>query len=99
MKDKQTLIILSPGFPKNEEDSTCLPAQQAFVLALKKNFPLLKIIVIAFEYPFSRSVYLWNGIEVISFNGWKKRKISKLLLWRDIKKSLKKIKNENNLIG
>jgi len=46
MKDKQTLIILSPGFAANEEDTTCLPAQQSFILTLKKNFPSLNIIVI-----------------------------------------------------
>jgi glycosyltransferase involved in cell wall biosynthesis len=98
-KDKQTLIILSPGFPASEEDTTCLPAQQLFVQTLKKKFPSLNIIVIAFEYPFSRSEYMWNKIKVISFNGWKKSRIVKLFLWRDINKTLKKIKDENNIIG
>ena len=37
--DQKTLIILSPGFAKDEADTTCLPAQQVFIKALNKNFP------------------------------------------------------------
>ena len=41
--DAKTLIILSPGFPKDESDTACLPSQQIFVRALNKNFPSLRI--------------------------------------------------------
>ena len=36
-KDKKTLVILTPGFPKDEADSTCLPMQQQLIRALKVN--------------------------------------------------------------
>ena len=53
--DPKTLVILSPGFPKDEADTTCLPAHQVFIKSLNKNFPSLKIIILSFQYPFSTS--------------------------------------------
>src|SRR5579871_312584 len=98
MKNK-ALIILSPGFPADETDSTCLPSQQLFVKELNKNFPSLKIIVLAFQYPFLKSSYEWNGNSVISFGGRSKGKLKRLVLWRNIWEKLKKIKTENDIVG
>src|SRR6516162_827020 len=94
-----TLLILSPGFPKDEEDSTCLPAQQALVRALNKNFPQLKIIIFVLEYPFTELSYRWHQNLVIPFNGWKKGRIGKLRIWFRIWKRLLRIKKENHVIG
>lgn len=41
-KDKKTLVILTPGFAKDETDSTCLPLQQQLVKTLKEINPQLK---------------------------------------------------------
>lgn len=65
----KALIILTPGFPENEGDSTCIPPQQVFVKALKQVDPELKIIVLTFKYPFFSAEYNWNGVKVISFGG------------------------------
>ena len=97
--DHPTLLILTPGFPADENDSTCVPAQQLFVKVLKDNFPSLNIIVLSFQYPFSAGEYLWNGIRVISFGGGEKGKFYRLLLWLRVWRTLKKIKRENNVIG
>ncbi|MDB5148608.1 MAG: hypothetical protein JWQ57_2628, partial [Mucilaginibacter sp.] len=66
MKHK-TLIILTPGFPEHEGDSTCIPPQQVFVKALKETQPELNIVVLTFQYPFFSGEYQWHGIRVISF--------------------------------
>ncbi len=99
IQTKETVLILSPGFPANEEDNTCLPAQQLFVKALKKNFPFLKIIIIAFQYPFFSSDYKWNDTEVTSFGGKNKPMLQRFFLWKRIWKRMEKIKNENKIIG
>ena len=100
MKDQQpTLILISPGFAKDENDTTCLPAQQALVLALNKNYPDLSIIILALEYPFSKTTYQWKGNTVISFNAWKKSSVKKLFIARSVWKTLDKIKREQNVIG
>ena len=99
MINKPTLIILSPGFPKDEQDTTCLPAQQSFVKALNKNFSSLNIIILAFQYPFVSKKYKWFGNDVISFNGSNKRLPLRLFLWLRIYKALKKLKKQEYMIG
>jgi hypothetical protein len=97
--ETKTLIILTPGFPVNEADTTCIPPQQIFVKALKKTDPSLNIIVLAFQYPFVAKKYKWHGIEVISFNGRNKGKLHRAIVWRQVWQTLKKIKRENNVTG
>ena len=98
-KESKTLIILSPGFPKDESDSTCLPFLQQFVMELKMQFPRLQVVVLAFEYPFVRRSYLWNSTRVFPFNGWKKGKIVKFFTWQLILSKMRKIRNENEVVG
>lgn len=96
----QTLIILSPGFPENEADTTCLPPKQVFVKSLNKNFPSLNILILSFQYPYTNIIYKWNGNTVIPFNGKKfSGKFKRVFLWIRIWKTRKLLKNENNIIG
>ncbi|MEP6750408.1 MAG: glycosyltransferase [Bacteroidota bacterium] len=97
--DNKTLIVLTPGFPANEADSTCLPFPQLFVKTFKQLNPSVKIIVVAFQYPFAISDYEWNGVAVIAFNGRNRGKINRLLLWKTIWKKLSAIIKENNVAG
>jgi len=94
-----TLVILSPGFPENEADSTCVPAQQVFVRNLKKNFPGLNIIVLAFQYPFISSEYQWNGVKVIAFGGKNRGGIFRVFNWIQVWFTLKKLNRQYQLIG
>jgi glycosyltransferase involved in cell wall biosynthesis len=98
-RDNKTLIILTPGFPANEADSTCLPFPQLFVKTLKQLNPSLEIIVLAFQYPFTKSVYEWHGVTVIAFNGQNKGKINRLLVWKAAWKKLNTIVKEKNVTG
>lgn len=99
MHKPQTLIILSPGFAADEADTTCLPAQQVFIRAVQKNYPVLNIIVLAFQYPFVAFEYKWNNIQVISFGGHNKTKLHRLMLWYKVWKRLKQLRGENNVTG
>lgn len=99
MKRNKTLVILSPGFPENEADSTCLPAQQALVKALNFNFPALNIIILAFEYPFTSSTYQWHSNTVVSIGGKNSRKFRRLHTWWKVWQQLKKIRKENDVMG
>jgi glycosyltransferase involved in cell wall biosynthesis len=99
MNPQNTLIILSPGFAANEEDTTCLPAQQVFVKALNRNFPSLQIIILAFQFPRVKKRYKWFGNDVISFNGADRRKFFRVLLWIRVHRVLKKLNRQNNIIG
>jgi glycosyltransferase involved in cell wall biosynthesis len=94
-----TLIILIPGFPADEQDSTCLPFPQAFVRNLKILNPALSIKVLAFQYPFFESLYEWHGVEVQAFNGGNRGGFSHLLLWKKIRRSVKEIFQKEQVMG
>jgi hypothetical protein len=88
MNKPKALVILTPGFPADETDTACLPAQQVFVRALNRNYPGVRIILLAFTYPFRQDSYEWHGNTVIAFNGWKDGWSNKLrtsvAVWRKL---------------
>ena len=96
---KKTLVILTPGFPDSEADTTCLPMQQQFTRSFRELYPSLNIIILSFQYPYHSKTYKWFDTTVISFNGRNKGGLYKLLLRRKINASLKKINRENRIIG
>lgn len=97
--ENKTLVILTPGFPKDEADTTCLPMQQSFVRTLKDSYPQLNIIILSFQYPYYKKTYKWFGITVISFNGQNKSGLKRLLLRRELNSHLKEISNSNKPMG
>src|SRR4030095_12603442 len=99
MSNKETLIILSPGFPESEADSTCLPMQQQFVRTLKTMYPGLKLVVLTFQYPYHQKEYTWFEIKVIPFGGRNKGGIQKILLRKKINSTLKKLNREGKIAG
>ncbi|HZI52313.1 MAG TPA: glycosyltransferase, partial [Chitinophagaceae bacterium] len=99
LTENKTLVVLTPGFAKDEEDSTCLPMQQSFLLTAKKIFPRLNIIVLAFQYPYHNNAYTWNGITVIPFNGQNKGGLSKFFLLRRIRSFMNSVHKKNNIDG
>jgi glycosyltransferase involved in cell wall biosynthesis len=99
MNKADTLVILSPGFPKNEADSTCVPPQQVFVRALKQSFPQLNIVVLAFEYPYKASEYQWYGVSVIAFGGSNKGGLARIVNWRKIRSKLGQLNRQHHIIG
>jgi len=100
MKHKpRTLVILSPGFPSDEADTPCLPAQQVFLKAVNRNYPQLRVVVISFEYPFRRDNYRWFGNSVISVGGWQKGWVNKLQTCLTVWKILNELYKNNEVIG
>ncbi len=98
--DKQkTLVVLIPGFPTNEEDSTCLPMQQSFLLILKKLYPQIAITVISFQYPFRSDEYEWNEIPVIALNGRNRKGFKRLAVWLRAWRKLNRLRNEREILG
>ncbi|MEP7163295.1 MAG: glycosyltransferase family 4 protein [Ferruginibacter sp.] len=99
MNKKNTLVILTPGFPSSEADSTCLPMQQSFVRTLKDDHPELNIIILSFQYPYLKKVYQWHDITVMSFNGQNKGNLKRLLLRRTLYSTLKNICGSYKIAG
>jgi glycosyltransferase involved in cell wall biosynthesis len=95
----KTLVILTPGFPANEADTTCIPPQQVFVRALKQSHPQLNIIVLSFEYPFHQANYYWHGVEVIAFGGRNKNRLFRVINWIKIWRVLQVLHKQHEIIG
>lgn len=95
----KTFVILTPGFPKDEADTTCLPMLQSFIRSLNEKHPHLQIIILAFQYPYSRKTYQWNGNKVISFNGRNRGGLSKLFLMVNWYAAVRKVHHANKIDG
>ncbi|MFT5919275.1 MAG: 1,2-diacylglycerol 3-alpha-glucosyltransferase, partial [Granulosicoccus sp.] len=63
------ILILTPGFPANELDDTCMPYLQTYLKRASKDKYQIKFTVIALQYPYKSGGYLWNGIQVFSCGG------------------------------
>jgi glycosyltransferase involved in cell wall biosynthesis len=99
MNNEKTFVILTPGFPSSEDDTTCLPMQQNLVLKLKEIRPDLKFVVLSFQYPYHKNTYSWYDLRVIPFNGRNKGGLPRLLLRNQINSVLKKINSTGEIVG
>jgi glycosyltransferase involved in cell wall biosynthesis len=93
---KKVVVLLTPGFPKNEQDTTCLPFLQLYVRSFINLYPNNELRVIAFQYPFKKGHYKWNGVSVYSAGG-KGAFYSRLFVWRNVLKELKHIQKQNDI--
>jgi len=96
---KEVLLVLSPGFPANEGDTTCLPAQQSLILSINKAYPSLHVIIFAFEYPHTTESYSWFGNEVIPLGGQNRGGLARLMRWIKAWRRLLELKNKYRLMG
>jgi hypothetical protein len=69
MNDK--ILILTPGFPENEQDSTCVPYIQHYVIALAKKIGNENVVVVSLQYPFTRTPYTMEWYSGIPIRGEK----------------------------
>jgi len=94
-----SLILLTPGFPENESDSTCLPWFQCFVRQLPISYPDLNIIIVSLQYPFQKRKYSWEGVPVYAMGGRNRSGIAKHLLRYNVHQQLKKLYEQESIIG
>ena len=85
------LIWITPGFPKDEADSICIPPLQSLARQLKVNYPEYKLRVLSLHYPYRPKNYEWEGIEVIALGGNNRKFPRRLLLWRKALATLRKM--------
>jgi len=93
---KKVVVILTPGFPKNEQDSTCLPFLQQYVLTISEMRPDIELRVIAFQYPIKKGLYKWNGIDIYSAGG-QSALYTRLFTWRHVLRELNRINGQNEI--
>ncbi len=95
LKSNKHILILTPGFPTDEDDSQCIPALQLYVKHLSKRQEI-KITVVALYYPYKKGEYLWRGVTVHSL-GLPQSKIFKPLNWFKTSRLLNSIQNYDSI--
>lgn len=58
------VALVSPGFPADEGDTSCIPPLQVALRALARRHPEITVTVIALHYPHGRGSTAWHGIPV-----------------------------------
>ena len=96
---KTTLLILTPGFPSCEEDSTCLPSQQIMVRSLKKKFPFVQFVILTLEFPHTKLPYRWGGNQVFPFDNRNRGRWQRAKTWGKVWRKMESLRKENELIG
>jgi len=94
---KKAVVLLVPGFPADEKDTTCIPPLQQFCITFSLLRPDIQLQIISFQYPDKRGYYLWNRIPVYSVGG-KRHKYNRFFTWARVFIQLLKIRRENNLV-
>jgi glycosyltransferase involved in cell wall biosynthesis len=94
--EKKHILIITPGFPKDETDDTCIPPLQEFLNSFTSLFPDSKFTVISLHYPYLYQKYFWKGIPVFPLSG-KDAGIKKPFLWYNAIKLAKKIHTRNRI--
>ena len=88
MKSDKNILLLVPGFPKDENDFMCTPPVQDYLVKYVNKYPTTFFFVIAFQYPYIKMDYKWKGVEVHSIGG-NNSKLKKLYVWKNAIKRAK----------
>lgn len=75
---KKHLVVITPGFPADESDTTCLTSMQHWVSAMREH---VNLTVVSMHYPYEEHSYVWNGIAIHALGG-KNSKWKKILIQR-----------------
>jgi len=75
------ILVITPGFPANENDTDCIPPMQEYFRNLINTDSPIKISVIAIHYPYSKSVYSWKNIMVYPCGGRGAVQPKRLFYW------------------
>ncbi len=96
MREQKHVVIITPGFPKDESDNNCIPPLQDFVKLLSTREDT-KVSVITLQYPERKSNYKWYGVNVYALGGNDAKFPKRFLIWRRVISLFKKINADNHV--
>ncbi|RYZ17187.1 MAG: glycosyltransferase, partial [Chitinophagaceae bacterium] len=100
MENKRNLIVLiTPGFAASEDDSSCLPLQQALLRAWRRLAPGCAVAVLALHYPVHAGRYRVFGAEVYPFNGRNRGGLRRWQRARSVYRCLKALHQGYHITG
>lgn len=84
---KFKVLIITPGFAQNQQDTSCIPALQDLMLGLAR-LPNFEFKILALHFPQSDE-YLWHGIHVKSIGKDNPKRLKKILALRKFSSTIK----------
>lgn len=69
MSSGKRILLITPGFPADESDTTCIPALWTWVKGYAARYPEDELHVIALQYPFHKGEYQFHGVRVTALGG------------------------------
>ncbi len=75
------VLVITPGFPKDEKDTDCIPPMQEYFDSLLQKIPDIEVSVISIHYPFSKEKYNWKSINVYPCAGKNKKQPFRSIYW------------------
>ncbi|GMR25587.1 MAG: hypothetical protein BMS9Abin39_0896 [Ignavibacteria bacterium] len=93
MNSQNHIVILTPGFPENEDDTNCIPPLQDYVRLLTTKEDI-KVSVIALQYPVSESNYKWHIVNVYALGGNDVKFPKRFIIWKKAVDLFKKINDD-----
>lgn len=91
MSYSKHICLVTPGFPANAQDDTCVPYVQDFLRLFTALKPDVRFTVVALQYPYTTKSYAWNNVSVYPCGGENKRFVGKVKTWLKAKRILDRI--------
>jgi len=88
---KKHIVFITPGFPENEADTTCIPALQIYAKELQEQ-KNIQLSIITLHYPFTKTEYNWHKVKVIPLGFNNRKLVFKKSL---VQKTLNKLHQQN----
>lgn len=91
----KNLVVITPGFASGEQDTTCIPPLQDFMVTLKQSGSI-KLTILSLQYPNTTTSYDYHGIRVIPF-GLNGRYVKRLIIWIRVLLKLRKLNKKERI--
>lgn len=88
------IAIVTPGFPADISDTTCLTYLQHWTRAMAEKIGKENLVIFSLHYPYSKKEYTWNGIRVIPLGGRNRKGIFRFFLWSRFMSKFKELHEE-----
>jgi glycosyltransferase involved in cell wall biosynthesis len=85
------VALITPGFPRDEADTACIPALQEYLDGVGRYAPHIHFSVLTLRYPHSRELYSWRGQGVFPSDGRQRRFPLIVPGWRDLARNFRRL--------
>lgn len=90
------IVIITPGFPKDESDDNCIPPLYDYMrhITTKED---TRISVITLQYPASKSTYRWHNVNVYALGGDDVKFPGRFFIWKKVISIFQNINTDNSV--